>query len=1044
MSIIDICMPMGFECGFQNNTDFHSKKYCFKYEYADNGRRCLVVGDDKEEFIRWFHKLPESQRKLYELIRETDIVAEYYDVDFTIDETDEKIDIEELSIQCVQDVLDARNAVAMQTLSTRDFIVLSAHTPKKLSLHIVSKKTYFKKNKLQLLFAQDVQKWLQSHQSVFTIDVSVYSNNRCFRMYKNHKYGKENPLVLFKPELYSFASFEDTWVVLTHQDLYNRREITLYNEEDIFLQKHVTTSEPMTQDLDEKLRAFLQEHSYLQLSGNNRLNRVDQSRRQCLTDPTDHHSTENMFWYISHHQLYVHCFCKKGTPICLGMRQGLFKKDIAPEKFHYATHSSADFETYDDFQQPILTIYDKRRTGKGKTTSAMNYMKRFRRVLLIHNRLTLDADYISKYPEFISYTKGINQEKQTVCFNSLGKIDVQRYDLVIIDEIRSVLKQTEMKDMMLSTHTLFNILENLKIPLIMLDANLTNRDIEFLRKYRPDPNAIIIHDDQLIPDKQVFMVHSKSEMAILSEINDSIERNEKIVIIYNRSIRDVNALLSMFEQRRRILHVNRMTRSSINMDTSTWYDDYDVIAYSPTISEGVSITDPRFANVRAFGLFTSTSCPAESASQMVARFRAITHYTIYVNTTNTRRTIPIFYTTQDVLNYMNNNIQHLHQINDAHLNVQREGKQLKIIEDEFCELYCKNLLEQSLDYHNYYDTLVQKLVNNGYEVFDDMTIQLPEEESAIVKEEVNALKEKEHQRIRQKIVESPNLSTTEFNTLIEAGVTNEEDECKVQKYNVYHNINIEPEYLTVETVKKYNNPNIRNTIKNIKNCFSFIRNERHELVRIPVDVLINEQSNKLYSSYESTTNFLEQKQYVTTFSITRMNWLNQRIQELGFQFLYSPEGIDLRLYEHNLQRMLDYFTDPQHYTHYSSSELLFGKAYSQELQLKLDKEFLMKKLNGIFALTIGIDKVQGKAYQQCTLDIRLHDDAKQFPNLLGHIHMPDTLVAKYDTMFMKGLVKYCDVCKTHFPHGITLKHYATKKHIKNATRPPPPNEELEQ
>lgn len=1030
MSIIDISMPMGFKYGFQSSTDFQTPKFCFKYEYADNGKRCLVVGDDKEEFIRWFTNLPESKRKMYELIRDTDIVAEFYDVDLTIDE---KEDVDELSFECIQDILDARNDVAKYNLSIKDFIVLSAHTPTKLSLHIISKKTYFKRNKIQEVFAKSVNFWLQKHESRFKVDISVYSNNRCFRMYKNHKYGKDNPLVLYKPEIFSFASFEDTWVVLTHRDLQNRSEVTRYNEEDVIMSKHVVSSERLTDDLDQKLQEFLKEHPYLQAGNDNRLNRVDNTRRKCLTDPKDFHSKENMFWFISNHHLYVHCFCKKGEPICLGMRAGLFKKEIPPEPFDYATHCSDDFKSYHDLKRNITTVFDKRRTGKGKTTSAMNFAKDYDKVLLIHNRLTLDSDYIAKYPEFVSYKSSINHDKQTVCFNSLGKIDTNRYELIIIDEIRSVMKQTEMKDMLHSTHTLFNILENQNVPVIMLDANLTNRDVEFIRKYRPDPNAVIIHDPYNKPDKRVFMVPPKGENALLSKIKQTIERGEKVVIIYNRSIHTINALLSAYTPTHRVLHVNKNTRSKINMDTSTWYDEYDIIAYSPTISEGVSINDPRFADVKAFGLFTSSSCPAESASQMIARFRAITHFTIYLDDTRAR-SIPKFTTIKEVLYYLNNNMNRLHSINDAHFNIERKGSQLKIIEDEFCELYCKNLLEQSLDYHNYYDTLVQKLVNNGYEVYDDTTLTLDEQEEEIIKMEVNILKEREHERIRQKILDSPNLSPMEYKTLIDIGVSNEDEECTVQKYNILHSINIDPKHLTLKMIQQYNNSFARTSIKNIKNCFSFFTPDMKTNQRIPVDVIIQDQVHHIVKECESKPNFLEQKQYVISFTPTRMDWLNKRIQELGFEYLYSPEGIPLEKYQHNLQRIVEYFKDPAHYKEYMESESLFGKFFSHANQEKLNESFLMTKLQGMFALKIGLDIRNGKAYQQCTLDIRLHDKEKEHPNVLGFIDLTNDFIRQYDIMFMKNIVKRCDACNQDFPNGLTLKHYSTKKHLMNVSK----------
>lgn len=1048
MSIIDIFPPVGFECGFQNTLNFHNRKYCFKYEYADRGRRCMLIGDDKDCFIQWFQSLPEKDRKLYELIREEDIVAEYYDIDYPLndlyntDEWDEKDVIENIkdyidsySHHIIQVILDTRNKLSQQTISKKDLIVLSAHTSSKLSLHIISKKTYFRSNKLQFIFANDVYKSITEQNECFNIDTSVYSKNRCFRMYLNHKYEKDNKLILFYPQMYSFATFEETWVVLTHQDISQRDEIKKYDENDLIVYQQHEHNEILTEDLDELLQQFLKNHSYLHATksshiGLNRINRIEHTTRPCLTDSTDQHSTENMYWYINNNKLYVHCFCKKGKPICLGMRKGIHQIQLEPEQFNYGTHTSDDFKSYEDCQPNITTIYDKRRTGKGKTTCAMQYASKFERVLLVHHRLSLDADYITKYPEFTSYQNGTNSIKQTVCFNSLSKIDIRQYDLIIIDEIRSILKQTEMKDMIHSTHTLFNIFENKKIPLVMLDANLTNTDIEFIDKYRPDNNRIVIHDQVESTSKCVYIIHQSHEMDLLMRIDQCIQQQQKVVIIYNRSIQTMNSLLSPYINEYRILHINKNTRTSIDMNSENWYDDYDIIAYSPTISEGFSITDKRFEQVHAFGLFTSTSCPAESVSQMIARFRAIDNFTIHIDTTHTKA-IPLFHAKEDVLNYINANISRLHLITQGHYNVQRTNSKLQIIEDEFCELYCKNMLEQSLDYHNYQQTLIQKLINNGYQVFEDLNSTLTEEQMKDTKKTIDILKKDEKERIQDKILNSPNISSIEYNQLIDAGINNEEDDCKVQKYNIIHSINIKPNVLTREMIQKFNNSNVRAIIRNIKQCFAFIRNETGQIERIPVDVLIRENAFNQTNIFEQQTNFLDQKRIATNFSIAKLEWMNERIKELGFQYLFSPEGIDMNTFNSNMDKILHYYSHPNHYNTYVDTELLFGKKTTKQSQTTLTKSFITQKLNSILGLKLVLDKNQNKIFQQVSLDLRLYDETQEFPNLLGHILLPNDIVQQYNCMFMRNLMgKYCNICQKEIANGINFKHLNSTSHKK--------------
>lgn len=1039
MSFIDIVVPDGFECGFQNTLDFESRKYCFKYEYASQGKRCTIVGDDEDVFIKWFHQLPEHQRRLYELIRTTDKVAEYYDIDYKLDEEiDEKMQ-ETMSDETIDMVLEARNEVAQQTLSRKDIIVLSAHTNHKLSLHIISKKTYFTNNQLQNMFARDVHDKLNEKTGGdFTIDTSVYSKNRCFRMYLNHKHGIRNPLILYKPERYSYASFRDTWVVLQDEHLSQRTRIQKYTEEDIHILHHHDVNEVLTEDLEQCLKDFLNQHPYLQAENDptkniNRINRVDDTTRPCLTDPNDQHSKENMYWYINNNSLYVGCFCKKGQHLCIGKRQGIVPVNVQPEPFTLGTHHITDYQEVHGFK----TMFDKRPTGKGKTTSAMKYGEQFRRVLVIHHRLTLDADYIQKYPDYISYQSGIDADKQTVCFNSLSKIDISYYDLIIIDEIRSILKQTEMKDMMYSTHVLFNILENNNIPLIMLDANMTEDDVRFILKHRQDYHPIINHDISPETDKEIYVHHNQDD--IILRMKELVDHDKKIVVVYNRSIEFMNSLLSAYTETHRILHINKLTRSSIDMDSSKWYDDYDIIAYSPTISEGVSITDSRFENVHAFGLFTSTSCPAESVSQMIARFRAIRCFRIFLDDKRTR-SIPLFYNNQEVYQYVNNNISKLHLITNTQCNFRRSHSQMVMIEDEFSELFCKNMVETSIDYHNYRKTLIQKLVNNGYNIYEDFNTKFSLDECSDNKQDVNDLRAQERNRVNQLIVESPMLNTENLKQLKDKGVETEEEECMIQKYNIVKCTNIYPEYLTTDIADKFRDPDIRRVVRNIKQCFQFMHNQQDQLERVHPSIIIQENAVNIYNSIieQQHRSFLDQKNLVTHFTTARLEWMNARVSELGFEYLLSPEPITIERFTRNMNHLVDYYSDSQNYDIYRKTQLLFGKPHNRLQQSEITSKYFTSRLYGMFRLVFGIDKEHGLVYQQISLPIQLYDKDSKIPSILGGsnlVHHQDILV-QYDTMFMGGrLGSYCPVCNITLKSGtIGFIHVNSRKHKHNLQR----------
>ena len=998
MSFIDIIPPTGYTIGFQNTIDFTTVKYCFKYEYADQGKRCCLVGNDRSVFLKWMSQLPKSQKKFYELIREDDPVAEFYDIDLAISNLPES-HVTDMSHEIINALLDARNEVSDQTISRKDLVVLSAHTPTKLSLHVISKRTYFTNNQLHGLFAKTVyeeivqQRTLGVHHVNFNIDTSVYSRNRCFRMYQNHKHGKDNALIVFEPIVYNFASMEDTLVVLDKDlDLSSRELIRKYNVEDVVIQQHHDYGEVLCKTFEGMLDTFLNNHPYLQLSHNNRLNRVDHVTRPCLTDPTDSHSTENMFWFVNHNALYVHCFCRKGTPLCLGQRSGTHKVQLAPESFAYGTHCSDDFRSYADLGE-FTTLMDKRRTGRGKTTCAMEYASQFERVLLVHHRLTLDDDYITKYPSFVSYQTNTTAKRQTVCYNSLHKIDVSKYDLIIIDEIRSILKQSEMKNMLYATHTLFSIMENRSIPLVMLDANMTNSDVEFIMSFRKDPHPVVIHDPHVETDKKVFMYISKQRSeyeSMVCMIQRRIDRGDKIILIYNRAIESMNAFLSLYTKTRRILHINRLTRSNISMDSSTWYDDYDIIAYSPTISEGVSITDPRFATVHAYGLFVSTSCPAESVSQMIARFRAVNTFHVHVDASMKKSSVPVVFCEDDVHRYLMSNLHTLA------CNVERSQGTLHVIKDDFYRLYCKNMIETSYDYHNYAQTIVQKLINNGYQLFYS-TIDGPTDKEALRKEvdfsqHLRDARESENTRVNQGIVDAPVISYMEVNTLKD-NVQSEEDQFKVDKFMLASMLSLKPEYLTVDIVDKFRKDQASRTIiRNLKQCFCFVRDMDDNVHRVPVEQLLKENTEVTMDTFTKMNTFGTQKKCATSFTLSRFWWLNQTVRELGFSAILTSETIPREDYEANMSALIDKYN--KSVSKVQSMKLLFGR---KGKWLDVNK----KRLTELFAETLGIRFVahNGQVRQQVYLPILFHDASREYPSLMGSFALPDSVIEEYSPMF---------------------------------------------
>lgn len=1021
MSIVDIDIP--FEMGFQRHIDFNNKKYCFKHEYNDSGHRICYVCDNRREFLNCIRTLPENNRTFYELIRRDDTVAEYYDIDYKVDNWD--IDrCNTKSVEIIDSLLDTRNNIYRHTLSKKDIIVLSAHTPYKISLHVISKKTFFKTNRMQNICAKDIYYEMKAIGNEYNIDASVYKNNQCFRMFKNHKYGKNNTLVLFKPELYSYCQMEDTCVVL--DDTSGRQEIMPYDEKDLIIRNAShNPREKLSYDLEKKLLEFLDDYPYLELDGC-RINRIDGVTRKCLCS-NDEHSKENMYWFINNHSLLIKCFCGKGRPIFIARKDGINRIDMEPVKFLHTTHYSEDVKSFDEFGS-FTTIIDTTRTGGGKTTRAMRMSETYERVLVIHHRLSLDDDYIAKYPDFISYNEGVNNSKQTVCFNSLYKIkDICNYDLIIFDEFRSILRQTLMKDTAEDTAIMFGILENVSKPLIILDANITNEDIDFINHIRGG-QKYIIHNREINNDKNVYFL--ESEEVLLDKILRTIEQENKVVIPYNISVTRMDGLLEPLQESYKILHINKFTRKDIRINDEE-FQHYDIIAFSPTISEGVSIEDDFFEHVDVYGLFTSTSCPAESVSQMLARFRKVVNLYVYVND-DKHKSIPYFNCKTDVINYYIDNVNEMTRYSKGHINFRRRGMKLDIIQDEFYDLFAKNMIEMSKDYHNYVQTLQQKLRNNGYNLFymvepDDDIQQI----ESRVKEYTDKCKIEQDKRITESILNANDISFDQYKTIKDIGCNSYDEKYQTERYELLQSINMKGEYLTIELVETFRQKDKQMKLRNIRKCFE-IQCIGAEYKRISLDHIINNIVYNDIRGIESATDFQTQQKYIHSKFGTKLGVLNEWAIRLGFEYITDPNPITVDIYNYNLNQLItEYKSD---YVKYRKIQQVFMESYKIQAWEDLDEKFIMSKMNKILALKFNTDKVNHKVYQQISLPVVFYCNEKNIPSIIyGNIY-DEHFIRKYDIMFM-ALTKHCAVCDTNRKkprkRGLNISHYSSDTHLKN-------------
>jgi hypothetical protein len=230
---------------------------------------------------------------------------------------------------------------------------------------------------------------------------------------------------------------------------------------------------------------------------------------------------------------------------------------------------------------------------------------------------------------------------QTDSVNRIARI----YDVLVLDEVESVLTQTNSTQMLepkqnLVQTRLIELIKGAKV-LVASDGHMSSETMEFIESIRTNTTVhSICNMHKPYRDYVVDLSISRDDWH--SEINDALNRGERIVIAMN-TLLDATALDLKIRTEYPNLSVGLYTsdlepkeRIRIFDDIDTEFGSRDVVIYTSTISSGVSFDAERFD--RAFGYFFAGCGTHMEAIQMLHRVRKLSqkHITVYIDPSTSR------------------------------------------------------------------------------------------------------------------------------------------------------------------------------------------------------------------------------------------------------------------------------------------------------------------------------------------------------------------------------------------------------------------------
>ena len=348
--------------------------------------------------------------------------------------------------------------------------------------------------------------------------------------------------------------------------------------------------------------------------------------------------------------------------------------------------------------------------GTGKTKFIHDIIKKYqpKKVLYVSYRRAL-CDYISsdfKNENFENYkNKHFDSNRIVIQLDSINKLQNDYYDLVICDEIESILMHLSSpmlrNKQYLNDRIVYNRLYELcknSGKVIFMDGDIHNRAITFAKSIAS--NNIILHNSYVSDTIINYEInHNKNET--IEQIKKMFTDNKKIIVCCMSSA-DVNYIsneLKKIDNKKIILSYTSETDDNIKtydmQNINTSWGSADIVLYSPTIEAGLSYDNKNIVFDERFLIYSQMSCSVRSSFQMLSRVRKFKSDIIHVCMENATKNI-------------NDTMLTLDEITEKYKKIMNKSEI-----DTFEQIICYNEYETNLSTHNFENEFKNECIKRG-------------------------------------------------------------------------------------------------------------------------------------------------------------------------------------------------------------------------------------------------------------------------------------------------------------------------------------------
>jgi hypothetical protein len=473
-------------------------------------------------------------------------------------------------------------------------------------------------------------------------------------------------------------------------------------------------------------------------------------------------------------------------------------------------------------------------TGKTQMIKTIINTYNPKRILWLSYRKTLTNDILGNFEkeyDFKDYQENeFDADRLIIQLESILKIECERnmfqdssdevyfkypeYDLVLIDEIESILSHFNSPTFKGNSKTCFNFINNIlcnSTKVITLDGDMGNRTYKFIERFGNSINVV----NDITFDTKKFIIDEKEEH-FYNEIKKDLKQNKKIVVVSMSSKKCdelEKKLCEDFKETKKILVYTGSADDKLKADfkdVKTKWSNCDVLIYSPTCESGVNFDAVHFDKM--YGIFSTLSTTPRAYFQMLSRVRKFASNEVLIldlcfstETVNPNRNFFNF-------NEVKESVMLLDTITLETSDIIKDGKIYKTTQlSPYDTNYIYNRAEQLNASKQYWLSYFAKLaINKGHTI-------------KYLKNKIKSKKDEEvKEPVKNALIEIPNITEKVFKELLKKQKHSEatkEEKLKIKKHALKFHLGLDE--LNEDVIKVFDVQSVTNftsliDVKNIK------------------------------------------------------------------------------------------------------------------------------------------------------------------------------------------------------------------------------------